>query len=88
MTAHGILLAVGVQTLSVFVAFIGSYTNNGTSITSESKSIKKVDRPEHVSCKSFDGNFIGQTNQRLCGEVKDNFRRKIYNKSIKSNAIR
>ena len=83
MPAHGIVLPVGTQPLLVLVALVGrdhdgdDWSLRGRGVPAQG--FEQIDRAHHVRGERLDRNVIGEPDERLSREVKDELRLEVVN---------
>ena len=72
--AHGVLLAIGVEPLAVFITLIRGDHDGHAGMGEGAEGIHDVDGAHDVGDESGDGDVVGKPDEGLGGEVKDEIR--------------
>ena len=71
VAAEGIVFAVGVEPFAVFVAFIGGDEDGGAGFIEFAEGLEDVGSADGVGVPGFKGDFVGEADEGLGGEVED-----------------
>ena len=87
MSAHGVLLAVGVEPFAVFVTLVGGHRHDRAGKSPPAEGLKHVDRSHHVGGVSLHRLSIGKAHQRLRRQMEDKVRPCSGHRALNSRQI-
>lgn len=70
MAAEGIVFAIAVEPLAVFVTFVGGDHDCGARMANITQCLDHMDGAHDICLPCLDGNLVGKPDERLCGEVE------------------
>ena len=87
VTAHGVLFAVGMEPLAVFVAFIGGDADDGAGLGVAADRIEEMGGAHDVDGEGFDRDVVGEADERLGCEVEDDIRLAVGQRAGEGGAV-
>ena len=74
MASEPVAFAVGPRPLAIFVALVAGHDNDRADLGSLANGLQNVCGAQHIGCPGRDRLVIGAADERLGGEVENDFR--------------
>ena len=87
MSAHGIVLAAAAQLFAVLVTLVGCDEDSRACGRSPPEGFEHMNRAHDIGFVGFDRFFVREADERLCGEVEDDFRLEFIEDTVEMRGV-